>query len=134
MNDASAENLDWYWRGWFYGIQPVDLSLDSVKHLVPDFDHRARTTDSTVVMQSISTSHARRQVPHGRLQGTQPRRQEHHLRRRSRYSLHDFYYKYTRGQIPYDTTKYTAHSTFVNGKGKSDAFTSDPGRRHQRPG
>src|SRR5260221_1773433 len=26
MNDASAENLDWYWRGWVYGIGPVDLS------------------------------------------------------------------------------------------------------------
>ena len=31
MGDASGENLDWFWRGWFYGTDPVDISLDSVK-------------------------------------------------------------------------------------------------------
>jgi len=31
MGDASGENLDWFWRGWFYGIDPCDISLDSVK-------------------------------------------------------------------------------------------------------
>ena len=30
MEDASAVDLDWFWRGWFYGIDPVDISLDSV--------------------------------------------------------------------------------------------------------
>jgi hypothetical protein len=31
MGDASGENLDWFWRGWFYNIEPCDISLDSVK-------------------------------------------------------------------------------------------------------
>ncbi|MES2277722.1 MAG: M1 family metallopeptidase [Bacteroidota bacterium] len=31
MEDASGEDLDWFWRGWFYGTDPVDISLDSVK-------------------------------------------------------------------------------------------------------
>jgi hypothetical protein len=31
MEDASAEDLDWYWRGWFYGTEPCDISLDTVK-------------------------------------------------------------------------------------------------------
>ncbi len=30
MEDASAVDLDWFWRGWFYGIEPVDIALDSV--------------------------------------------------------------------------------------------------------
>ncbi|MCE2773048.1 MAG: M1 family metallopeptidase [Bacteroidetes bacterium] len=30
MEDASGVDLDWFWRGWFYDIQPVDISLDSV--------------------------------------------------------------------------------------------------------
>ncbi len=30
MEDASAMDLDWFWRGWFYGTEPVDISLDSV--------------------------------------------------------------------------------------------------------
>ncbi len=32
MEDASAVDLDWFWRGWFYGTDPVDISLDSVKY------------------------------------------------------------------------------------------------------
>lgn len=31
MEDASGVDLDWYWRGWYYGTEPVDISLDSVK-------------------------------------------------------------------------------------------------------
>jgi len=30
MEDASAVDLDWFWRAWFYDIEPVDISLDSV--------------------------------------------------------------------------------------------------------
>ena len=36
MEDASAVDLDWYWRGWFYGIDPVDIAIDTVKHAVYD--------------------------------------------------------------------------------------------------
>ena len=31
MEDASAVDLDWFWRGWYYGTEPVDISLDSVR-------------------------------------------------------------------------------------------------------
>ena len=31
MEDASGEDLDWFWRGWFYNTDPCDISLDSVK-------------------------------------------------------------------------------------------------------
>jgi hypothetical protein len=31
MEDASAVDLDWFWRGWFYSTDNVDISLDDVK-------------------------------------------------------------------------------------------------------
>jgi hypothetical protein len=31
MEDASAVDLDWFWRGWFYSTDHVDISLDKVK-------------------------------------------------------------------------------------------------------
>ncbi|GHN00212.1 aminopeptidase [Cytophagales bacterium WSM2-2] len=31
MEDASAVDLDWYWRGWFFGTDNCDVSLDKVK-------------------------------------------------------------------------------------------------------
>lgn len=31
MEDASAVDLDWFWRGWFYTTDHVDISVDNVK-------------------------------------------------------------------------------------------------------
>jgi len=39
MEDASGVDLDWFWRGWFYGIEPVDISLDSVKWYKVDLEN-----------------------------------------------------------------------------------------------
>ncbi len=30
MEDASAVDLDWFWRGWFYGTEPVDIAIQDV--------------------------------------------------------------------------------------------------------
>ena len=32
MEDASAVDLDWFWRGWFYGTDHCDISIDAVKY------------------------------------------------------------------------------------------------------
>jgi hypothetical protein len=31
MEDASAVDLDWFWRGWFFSTDNVDITLDDVK-------------------------------------------------------------------------------------------------------
>ena len=36
MEDASGTDLDWFWRGWFYGVQPVDQSLVKVDWFQPN--------------------------------------------------------------------------------------------------
>ena len=36
MEDASGEDLDWFWRGWFYGTEACDIALDSVRHAIFD--------------------------------------------------------------------------------------------------
>jgi len=33
MEDASAVDLDWFWRGWFYTTDNVDISVDNVRWL-----------------------------------------------------------------------------------------------------
>jgi len=42
MEDASAVDLDWFWRGWFYTTDHVDIDLSDVKHYV------ARSMDPAV--------------------------------------------------------------------------------------
>ena len=31
MEDASGEDLDWFWRGWFYNTDPCDIAIDTVR-------------------------------------------------------------------------------------------------------
>ncbi len=32
MEDASGIDIDWFWRGWFYTTDHVDISLENVRH------------------------------------------------------------------------------------------------------
>lgn len=40
MEDASGEDLDWFWRGWFYTTDPCDISLDAVKFAKADVNSK----------------------------------------------------------------------------------------------
>lgn len=46
MEDASGVDLDWFWRAWFFGIDPVDISIDSVK--VYAFTNKELVSDSSL--------------------------------------------------------------------------------------
>lgn len=43
MEDASGVDLDWFWRGWWFGTEPVDISLDSVHWFKMDDPKNAST-------------------------------------------------------------------------------------------
>ncbi len=48
MEDASSVDLDWFWRGWFYTNDHVDISIDDVKYFKvnsKDPKDNARPTD-----------------------------------------------------------------------------------------
>ena len=45
MEDASGVDLDWFWRGWFYGIDAVDVSLDSIKWYKVDLENDPEKRD-----------------------------------------------------------------------------------------
>jgi len=36
LEDATAMDLDWFWRGWFYTNDNVDISIDTIRHLTLD--------------------------------------------------------------------------------------------------
>ena len=42
MEDASGVDLDWFWRGWWFGTEPVDIALDSVKWYKSDDPQNAQ--------------------------------------------------------------------------------------------
>jgi hypothetical protein len=49
MEDASAVDLDWFWKGWFYSTDNVDIDLDEVKW------YRVKSTAQNVENKNITT-------------------------------------------------------------------------------
>lgn len=48
MEDASGVDLDWFWRAWFFDIEPVDISLDSVQAFTVDAVKEVKYTYDTL--------------------------------------------------------------------------------------
>ncbi len=102
MEDASGEDLDWFWRGWFYGIDPCDIAIDSVKHAVPELkvaDNRPGIA-KPIIPSFDDVSKIRNRQDKNIVFVTD-----------ADTSLQDFYWKYDRGIIPYDSI--TKQSTGV---------------------
>lgn len=36
MEDASGVDLDWFWRGWFYGVAPTDIAVERITKYTMD--------------------------------------------------------------------------------------------------
>ena len=53
MEDASGEDLDWFWRGWFYGTDPCDISLDTVKWANLSLENAAPRPGSNTYTQNV---------------------------------------------------------------------------------
>ncbi|MGJ7033919.1 M1 family metallopeptidase [Niabella hirudinis] len=101
MEDASAEDLDWFWRGWFYSIDPVDISLDSVKlaradveAAVPPAKREIKKPDAPQVPEFDDISKIRNRDDRKITFYTDEDKE-----------ARDFYWRYARGQEPYDSTK-----------------------------
>ncbi|MET0298687.1 MAG: M1 family metallopeptidase, partial [Flavitalea sp.] len=60
MEDASGEDLDWFWRGWFFGTDACDQSLDTVKYYRPDLaavpQARTQSAGSTFQLEKPMTN------------------------------------------------------------------------------
>ncbi len=111
MEDASAVDLDWYWRGWFYGIDPVDIAIDTVKHAVYDATAAAPAPMGGAMMRGgrggmgAARGMDKPQVPEFDDISKVRNRADKSIvfLTDSDTSLRDFYWRYDRGIEPYDT-------------------------------
>ncbi|CAN5400996.1 M1 family metallopeptidase [soil metagenome] len=107
MEDASGEDLDWYWRGWFYGIDPCDIVLENVKAF--RLDANAKTTMLYTDPSIDANGMKRIDVPivHDFEDISKVRnRMDKNIQflTDKDTSLRDFYWKYDRGMEKYDST------------------------------
>ena len=60
MEDASGVDLDWFWRGWFYTTDNVDIGIDKVKSFRvdsknPDVEFAAKKDESKAKPRGITS-------------------------------------------------------------------------------
>jgi aminopeptidase N len=99
MEDASAVDLDWFWKGWFYGIEPCDISLDSVVAYRPVAASAVRTVNDTFKIAKPILNDFEDLAKVRNRQDTGVR-----FYVDTDTAVQDFYYKYDRGMVRVDTT------------------------------
>jgi hypothetical protein len=85
MEDASGTDLDWFWRGWFYTTDNVDVSVDGISEYQisskdPEIEKKWKKAQKDAEPISITDQ---------RNKGTLPRRVDAHPELKDFYNEHD---------------------------------------------
>ena len=100
MEDASGEDLDWFWRGWFYGTDPVDIAIDKVTIATPDFEVSQPEKE---IKYKVEKPIQNEFDDISKQRNREDKNISFEVEKDK--SLQDFYYKYDRGQEKIDTNK-----------------------------
>lgn len=100
MEDASGEDLDWFWRGWFYGTDPCDIALDSVKFAKADFPKEVPAARSRMLKIDKPAVNAFEDI--SKIRNREEKKGNFYVDKNA--AAQDFYYKYDRGLVSIDTT------------------------------
>jgi hypothetical protein len=85
MEDASGTDLDWFWRGWFYTTDAVDVSVDGISEYTigskdPEIEKAWKRAQKDAEPVSVTAQ---------RNKGTLPRRVDAHPELKDFYNEHD---------------------------------------------
>ncbi len=106
IEDATGEDLDWFWRGWFYSTDACDISIDTIRHAVADVNAIPAQVNDTTIMLAL----AKPQVNPEEEKDISKVRNKHDksivFETDKDTALRDFYWKYDRGIEKWDSTRY----------------------------
>jgi hypothetical protein len=103
MEDASGEDLDWFWRGWFYSTDATDISIDSVKYFKPEFVMGGNEKD-TVIYRKLEQPRVPRFDDISKVRNREDKNIIFETDADT--TLRDFYWRYARGLEKYDSASY----------------------------
>lgn len=68
MEDASGVDLDWFWRGWFYTTDPVDISLKEIKYsqpstMNPEIEKEIQRSEQAKLKNTLSYTRNQKSIP-----------------------------------------------------------------------
>lgn len=105
MEDASGEDLDWFWRGWFYNTDPVDISLDTVKWSVMNTELPPTPAARGSFQQPVAKPQLNNFDDISKIRNREDKKIV--FATDADESLRDFYWKYARGLVKVDETPFT---------------------------
>jgi len=104
IEDATGEDLDWFWRGWFYGTDACDIAIDTIKHAVADVTAVPAQVNDTTIMISLPKPQVNPFEDISKIRNKQDKNIVFETDKDT--TLRDFYWKYDREMERYDSTKY----------------------------
>lgn len=105
MEDASGEDLDWFWRGWFFSIDNADIAIDTVKYSKADVNSTPRRINDTVEMRKLRKPLVNEFEDLSKIRNREDKNIKFVVDKDT--TLRDFYYKYDREIEKYDTSSYS---------------------------
>ena len=100
MEDASGEDLDWFWRGWFYGTDPVDIAIDKVTIATPDLNTLKEANETKYKVEKPLQNEFE---DISKIRNKEDKTITFEVEKDK--DLQDFYYRYDRGQEKVDANK-----------------------------
>lgn len=120
MEDASAVDLDWYWRGWFYGTEACDISLDTVKWANLSTESApARSGSGNAFTQPVAKPNLNLFEDISKIRNREDKKIQFAVDADT--SLRDFYWRYARDLAKVDLTPFTIAASPAN----TDTFTTE---------
>jgi hypothetical protein len=104
IEDATGEDLDWFWRGWFYGTDACDIAIDTVKHAVPDVTAVPALTKDTTLYRPLQRPIVNDYEDISKIRNKEDKNIKFETDKDT--TLRDFYWRYDRSLERYDTAKY----------------------------
>ncbi|MEL6536996.1 MAG: M1 family metallopeptidase [Bacteroidota bacterium] len=103
MEDASGVDLDWFWKGWFYSIDHVDIAISNMN------GYRMNSMNPDVEMP-VTAAQAKKDFEH--ISRTRNMDSDMETVMESRPDLRDFYNSYDRFEVrPEDRTQYRSFTS-----------------------
>ncbi|MEY8761883.1 M1 family metallopeptidase [Chryseobacterium tongliaoense] len=100
MEDASGEDLDWFWRGWFYGTDPVDIAIDKVSIATPDLEAVPKANE---INYKVDKPLQNEFEDISKIRNKEDKNITFYVDKDK--DVQDFYYRYDRGQEKVDNNK-----------------------------
>ena len=117
MGDASAENLDWFFRGWFYSTDACDIALDSVRWAKLDTETPIRTFAESKATVPVAKPMSNSFEDISKIRNREDKRIV--FATDADTSLRDFYWYYGRGLVKVNETP-----TTITRPAYTDTFTT----------